>query len=92
MFISKDEKKYLFTQVKSLKIDLGHILSDIIFLKGKIKTAEGNIFVLKQEAQFKKDAPKPKKPKTEAQKAKQREYMRTYKAKKLAEKKALEQK
>jgi hypothetical protein len=35
---------------------------------------------------------KPKKPTTIAQKAKQREYMRRYKAKKAAEKLALEQK
>jgi hypothetical protein len=104
MFISKDEKKYLFTQVKSLKIDLGHILSDMIFLKGKLKAAEGNIFVLKQIVDSnrlasievpklkKSKVTKPKKVLTPEQKAKQREYMRKYMAKKKAEKLALEKK
>jgi hypothetical protein len=82
MFISNDEKKYLFDQIKALSREQSSALSDIIVLKAKIKLLEG------------KPAPvvKPKKPTTIAQKAKQREYMRRYKAKKAAEKLALEQK
>lgn len=63
MFISNDEKKYLFTQVKSLKIELGHVLNEIIVLKGKLKAAEGNIFVLKQTVEFNKEKQKSQNPK-----------------------------
>ena len=92
MFISNDEKKYLFDQIKALAREQSLLSTEITVLKGKLKAAEGNIFVLKQVVEFNKDAPKPKKPKTAAQKAKQREYMRKYNAKKRAEKLALEQK
>jgi hypothetical protein len=80
MFISKDEKKYLFDQIKSLSKDMSLAASEVTYLKAKIKVLEA------------KPAPvvKPKKPTTIAQKAKQREYMRRYKAKKAAEKLALE--
>ena len=84
MFISTQEKKYLFDQMKLISIlirDVNLASSEITVLKAKIKVLEG------------KPAPvvKPKKPTTIAQKAKQREYMRRYKAKKAAEKLALEQ-
>lgn len=83
MFISNDEKKYLFDQIKivsALTKDMGLLASEVTYLTAKIKILES------------RPAPAPKRQKTAAQKAKQREYMRTYKAKKLAEKKALEQK
>jgi len=94
MFITKDEKKYLFDQVKALKNELSHMSSEIIVLKGKLKAADGNIFVLKQIVDMNRissaiEKTKPKKPKTAAQKAKQAEYMRKYTAKKRAEKLAL---
>ena len=88
MFISRDEKKYLFDQIKSLASDQSLMSSEIIVLKGKLKAAEGNIFVLKQIVEFNKTKSKPKKILTAAQKAKQREYQKAYnerqKAKKLA--------
>jgi len=93
MFISKEEKKYLFDRIKlveALTKDMSLAASEITVLKGKLKAAEGNIFVLKQIVEHNKA--KPKKPKTLAQKAKQREYMRKYVARKKAEKLALEQK
>ena len=102
MFIRNDEKKYLFDQIKALVRDQSLMSSEITVLKGKLKAAEGNIFVLKQiedmnrmSSAIKKVTPKKskaKKPKTEAQKAYQREYMRKYTARKKAEKLALEQK
>jgi hypothetical protein len=92
MFISNDEKKYLFDQIKALAREQSIMASDITFLKAKLKTSEGNILVLKQIVEFNRTSPKPKKPKTAAQKAKQAEYMRKYTARKRAEKLALEQK
>jgi hypothetical protein len=92
MFISKDEKQYLFDQIKGLSKDMSLAASEITYLKAKLKAAESNILVLKQIVEFNKTTPKPKKPKTLAQKAKQAEYMRKYTAKKRAEKLALEQK
>ena len=81
MFISKQEKQYLFDQIKGLSKDMSLAASEITFLKAKIKVLEG------------KPAPVvAKKPKTLAQKKKQAEYMRTYMAKKKAAKLALEQK
>lgn len=81
MFISKQEKQYLFDQIKGLSKDMSLAASEITFLKAKIKILEG------------KPAPVvAKKPKTLAQKKKQAQYMRTYMAKKKAAKLALEQK
>jgi hypothetical protein len=81
MFISKQEKQYLFDQIKGLAKDMSLAASEITFLKAKIKVLEG------------KPAPViEKKPKTAAQKKKQAEYMRKYTARKRAEKLALEQK
>lgn len=81
MFISKQEKQYLFDQIKGLTKDMSLAASEITMLRAKIKVLMGA------------PAPvvKPKKPTTIAQKAKQREYMKRYKAKKAAEKLALEQ-
>jgi hypothetical protein len=80
MFISNQEKQYLFDQIKGLSKDMSLAASEITYLKAKIKILDA------------KPAPvvKPKKPKTAAQKLKQREYMRRYNAKKKA-KLALEQ-
>ena len=80
MFISKDEKKYLFDQIKALSKDMSLAASEITFLKAKIK-------VLDAKSAF---VAKPKKAKTAAQKLKQRMYMRTYMAKKKAAKLTLE--
>lgn len=95
MFISNDEKKYLFDQIKALGKEQSLMSSEITVLKGKLKAAEANIFVLKQIEDMNrissKVKPKPKKVLTPEQKAKQREYMRTYNAKKKAQK-ALEKK
>lgn len=88
MFISNADKQYLLDQVKALVKDMGHAANEITVLKGKLKAAEGNIFVLKQIIEFNKATPQPKKEKTAAQKAKQREYMRKYAARKREEKKA----
>jgi len=88
MFISNADKQYLLDQVKALVRDMGHAANEITVLKGKLKAAEGNIFVLKQIVEFNKTKSKPKKILTAAQKAKQREYQKAYnerqKAKKLA--------
>ena len=89
MFISNDEKKYLFDQIKALAKEQSSAVTEITMLKAKLKAAEGNILVLKQIVEH--NRVKPKKPKTLAQKAKQREYMRKYVARKKAEKLALEQ-
>jgi hypothetical protein len=93
MFISNEEKKYLFDRIKlveALTKDISLAATEITVLKAKLKAAEGNILVLKQIVEH--NRVKPKKPKTLAQKAKQREYMRKYVARKKAEKLALEQK
>lgn len=60
MFISNDEKKYLFDQIKALVRDQSLMSSEITVLKGKLKAAEGNIFVLKQIVEFNKAEQKPK--------------------------------
>ena len=82
MFISKQEKQYLFDQIKGLSKDMSLAASEITYLKAKIKILDAKSA----------SVDKPKKPKTAAQKAKQREYMRKYTARKRAEKLALEQK
>jgi hypothetical protein len=88
MFISRDEKRYLFDQIKALANEQSLMSSEIIVLKGKLKAAEGNIFVLKQIVEFNKTKSKPKNILTAAQKEKQRQYQKAYnerqKAKKLA--------
>jgi len=73
MFISKVEKLKLIAGMIDLTATIQKLDSEVIFLKAKIKTLEG-----------KKPA---KKPMSEAQRAKQREYAKRYKAKKQLEKK-----
>jgi len=85
MFISNQEKKYLFDQIKSLSKDMSLAASEITMLKARVKVITGV-----PPADWAVTPKKPKKPTTIAQKAKQREYMRRYKAKKAAEKLALE--
>jgi hypothetical protein len=81
MFISKQEKQYLFDQIKGLSKDMSLAASEITYLKAKIKILDAKATPVVT----------PKKPKTIAQKAKQREYMKRYMAKKKAAKLALEQ-
>ena len=81
MFISKQEKQYLFDQIKGLSKDMSLAASEITYLKAKIKILDAKATPVVA----------PKKPKTLAQKKKQAEYMRTYMAKKKAAKLALEQ-
>ena len=74
MFISNKEKLHLIDRVKlvdALIKDMSLMSTEITMLKAKVKVLEG--------------VKKPKKVVTEAQKAKQREYMRNYKAKKKLE-------
>jgi regulator of replication initiation timing len=83
MFISKEEKKYLFDEIKGLSKDMSLASSEITYLKAKIRMLEARpIPAVKKKY--------PKKPLTDAQRAKQAEYMKAYHAKKRAEK-ALEQ-
>jgi hypothetical protein len=63
MFITRDEKKYLFDQIKELTKDLSLASSEIIVLKGKLKAAEGNIIVLRQIVEFNKAEQQSQKPK-----------------------------
>ena len=72
MFISNADKQYLLDQVKALVKDMNAASTEITMLKAKVKVLEG--------------IQKVKKEMTEAQKAKQREYMKAYKARKKAEK------
>lgn len=84
MFISREEKRYLFEQIKLLADMADRVQkleSQVIFWQAKTRALEGKVDTL-----FSIAATKPKKPKTAAQKAKQREYMRTYNAKKKAQK------
>jgi len=87
MFISSEEKKYLFDQIKlvaALSKDMSLAASEITMLRAKIKVLEARpVPVVRKKY--------PKKPLTDAQRAKQAEYMKTYHAKKKAEKIALEQ-
>jgi hypothetical protein len=73
MFISNAEKEKINEGITLLCAEVAKLKTDIVYLKAKIKVLENN------------PAPKPKKVKTLEQKAKQREYMRRYKAKKAAE-------
>lgn len=72
MFISNADKQYLLDQVKALVKDMNAASTEITMLKAKVKVLEG--------------IQKVKKEMTEAQKVKQREYMKAYKARKKAEK------
>lgn len=82
MFISTADKQYLIDQVKILVRDMNAASTEITTLRAKIKILEAGFVVLKEEA---KQAKKPKKQLTAAQKARQREYQRMYKARKKQE-------
>lgn len=75
MFISSDEKQYLFDKIKlaeALIKEMSLVSAELTVLKAKIKALESK--------------PAPKKQKTSAQLKAQREYMRKYVARKRAEK------
>ena len=82
MFISNDEKKYLFDQIKALAKEQSSTASEITFLKAKIKVLEAN-----KKAGVVIEKPK-KDIADEDRRAKQRMYARKYYAKKQLEKKA----
>jgi hypothetical protein len=86
MFISIKEKNEIVSSIMELQKQTRDLNSEVLYLKAKLKAAEGNIFVLKETIEQNKPKPKPKT--TAAQRAKQREYMRAYKARKKAEKAA----
>ena len=73
MFISSSEKEKIHEGITLLCAEVAKLKTEIIFLTAKIKVSEGAKAI-------------PKKQTTAAQKAKQREYMRAYKARKKAEK------
>lgn len=83
MFISNADKQYLIDQVKVLVRDMNAASAEITMLKGKVRALEGGFLVLREEA---KQTKKPKKPLTEAQKAKNRDYQRAYQARRKAQK------
>jgi hypothetical protein len=84
MFISTKEKDQIVSSIMELQNQTRDLTSEILYLKAKLKAADGNIFVLKETIEQNRPKPKPKT--TAAQRAKQREYMRKYKARKKAEK------
>jgi len=92
MFISNKEKAQLFTQLNNALKELTIATTEIIVLKGKVKSLEGNVYVLKQIVDYNKtpkrtpQKTKPRKTLTPEQKEKQRQYMQKYLAKKKAEK------
>jgi hypothetical protein len=73
MFISSSEKEKIHEGITLLNAEVAKLKTEIIFLTAKIKASEGAKVT-------------PKKQTTAAQKAKQREYMRKYTARKRAEK------
>lgn len=75
MFISTKEKNQMLHKIASLELSVQGLYTSLRILEEKLHNAP-------------KKPKKPKVQKTEAQKVKQREYMRQYKARKLAEKKA----
>lgn len=82
MFISNEEKKYLFDQIKALAKEQSSMASEITFLKAKIKVLEA-----KKKADVVIENPK-KDIADEDRRARQRMYARKYYAKKQLEKKA----
>lgn len=76
MFISNLQKQKIDEGITMLCAEVAKLKTDIIFLTAKVKVLEGEKALIKIQ-------------KTEAQRAKQREYMRKYKARKKAEKAAL---
>ena len=73
MFISKVEKLKLISNMMDLTATIQQMDGEIIFLKARIKVLETKKL-------------KVKKPLTEEQRIKQREYAKLYKARKLQEK------
>lgn len=82
MFISNEEKKYLFDQIKALTKEQSSAASEITFLKAKIKVLEANKKANAAIEKPKKDIA------DEDRRARQRMYARKYYAKKQLEKKA----
>ena len=78
MFISSTEKTNIQNAIESLRFGLASATTDILTLKAKINQLE-------RDAVKPVKVKKPKKVMTPAQKAKQREYQRLYKARKKEE-------
>ena len=78
MFISNEEKTNIQNAIESLRFGLASAATDILTLKAKINQLE-------RDAVKPVKVKKPKKVMTPAQKAKQREYQRLYKARKKEE-------
>ena len=78
MFISNEEKTNIQNAIESLRFGLASATTDILTLKAKINQLE-------RDAVKPVKVKKPKKVLTAAQKAKQREYQRLYKARKKEE-------
>ena len=78
MFISTEEKTNIQNAIESLRFGLASATTDILTLKAKINQLE-------RDAVKPVKVKKPKKVMTAAQKAKQREYQRLYKARKKEE-------
>ena len=78
MFISNEEKTNIQHAIESLRFGLASATTDILTLKAKINQLE-------RDAVKPVKVKKPKKVMTPAQKAKQREYQRLYKARKKEE-------
>ena len=78
MFISNEEKTNIQNAIESLRFGLASATTDILTLKAKINQLE-------RDAVKPVKVKKPKKVMTPAQKAKQREYQRLYKARKKEE-------
>lgn len=78
MFISNEEKTNIQNAIESLRFGLASATTDILTLKAKINQLE-------RDAVKPVKVKKPKKVMTAAQKAKQREYQRLYKARKKEE-------
>ena len=78
MFISNEEKTNIQNAIESLRFGLASATTDILTLKAKINQLE-------RDAVKPVKVKKPKKVMTPAQKAKQREYQRLYKARKKQE-------
>jgi hypothetical protein len=75
MFISNEEKEKINEGITLLCAEVAKLKTEVIVLTAKIKVLDAT-------------KAKPKKQLTAAQRAKQREYMRAYKARKKAEKDA----
>jgi hypothetical protein len=78
MFISNEEKTNIQNAIESLQFGLASATTDILNLKAKVNQLE-------RDAVKPVKVKKPKKVLTAAQKAKQREYQRLYKARKKEE-------